>query len=70
MPRQTVTLCTHRWRLGQPEFEGTPGQCRLCGESRFFPSGLEMVPEADAAGPKDRAAKEASQAAADWFSRN
>jgi hypothetical protein len=29
-----------------------------------------MVPEADAAGPKDRAAKEASQAAADWFSRN
>jgi hypothetical protein len=57
--------------LGEPEFEGTPGQCRRCGESRFFPSGLEVEPDAEATGkPGDRASKEASQAAAEWFSRN
>jgi hypothetical protein len=71
MPRQPVTLCTHRWKLGEPQFEGTPGQCRNCGEHRFFPSGLELEPEAEASpSTGDRASKEAKQAAADWFSLN
>jgi hypothetical protein len=71
MPRQPVTLCIHRWRLGQPEFEGTPGQCRVCGETRFFPSGLELEADAERPeAPRDRASKEARAAAADWYSLN
>jgi hypothetical protein len=54
--------------LGEPNFEGTPGTCRLCGRSKLFPSGLMMEPEAQEA--SGRAEKEARQAAADWFSLN
>ena len=68
MPRQPVTLCVHRWMLGEPVLEGTPGTCRLCGEARFFPSGLVLDP--DGAEAQGRPEKEAKRAAADWFSLN
>jgi hypothetical protein len=54
--------------LGEPVIEGTPGTCRLCGQTRFFPSGLLLEPEDPEA--RGRAEKEAKQAAADWFSLN
>jgi hypothetical protein len=71
MPQQSAAVCVHRWTLGEPNLEGTSGKCRLCGRTTFFPSGLEFEPEAnEPENKRDRAAKEARQAAAEWFSVN